>query len=352
MVQPRVFVSSTFYDLKHIRSSLKNFIDSMGFETILAERGNIAFSPMLPLDESCYKEVGNSDIFIIIIGGRYGSERSGSEHQGEKNFFDRYDSITKTEYTTAIEKNIPIYILIEKSVYADYETFLRNKNNKLIDYAHVESVNIFLLIEYILSQSRNNPIHQFDRYSDIEVWLKEQWAGLFRDLINQQSKQIQITSLANQISQLEEINKTQKHYLEEIISKMLPEISGGLIDGESKRLKMAVQIAKLEKNYFFKMLNVVFGIHVNEYYEAITSSESVEDFFEHIQSILDTGETQSILDTDETEMETSFNFSSEDAKAYLREPREDLNLEPLVLGQKNNTKFILEIKRNQIKDCA
>lgn len=39
MARPRIFVSSTHYDLKHLRSSLENFIESLGFDAILSEKG-------------------------------------------------------------------------------------------------------------------------------------------------------------------------------------------------------------------------------------------------------------------------------------------------------------------------
>ena len=162
MARPRIFVSSTYYDLKHIRSSLENFIDLMGFESILSEKGQIAYSPEIPLDESCYREVGNSDIFIIIIGGRYCSEKSENRDTKDKQFFDRYDSITKQEYKSAIERDVPSYILIEKSVYSEFEIFLKNKDNESINYVHVDSVNVFHLIENVLSQPRNNPVNHTD----------------------------------------------------------------------------------------------------------------------------------------------------------------------------------------------
>ena len=37
MAVPRVFVSSTCYDLKYIRENLKYFIRSLGYEPVLSE---------------------------------------------------------------------------------------------------------------------------------------------------------------------------------------------------------------------------------------------------------------------------------------------------------------------------
>lgn len=37
MAVPRVFVSSTWYDLKYIRENLKYFIRGLGYEPVLAE---------------------------------------------------------------------------------------------------------------------------------------------------------------------------------------------------------------------------------------------------------------------------------------------------------------------------
>ncbi|MCD4727388.1 MAG: DUF4062 domain-containing protein [Pirellulales bacterium] len=286
MTRPRIFISSTYYDLKYIRSSLENFINSRGFEAILSEKGHIAFSPDIPLDESCYREVKDSDIFVIIVGGRYGSEKSGSKKR-DREFFERYDSITKQEYINAVERDIPVYILIEKSVYNEYETFQKNKTNESIIYAHVGSVNIFHLIEEILSQPRNNPVHHFDRYSDIEDWLKEQWAGLFRDLINQRSKQVEISSLASQIGQLEEITKTLKRYLEEVISQVSPKESKKLIADESNRLDEAFQIVLLMKNPLINYIEQYFGIQIGKIRLALIESESTDDFFQKTNKLID-----------------------------------------------------------------
>jgi len=146
MARPRVFLSSTYYDLKHLRSSLENFIESLGFDAILSEKGKIAYAPDVPLDESCYREVGTADIFVLLVGGRYGSEASAARTTLPKTFYERYNSITRGEYRAALDRDLPIYILIEKPVYTEYETYLKNKLKKDVAYAHVDSVNIFELI--------------------------------------------------------------------------------------------------------------------------------------------------------------------------------------------------------------
>ena len=43
-------MSSTYYDLKHVRSSLERFISSLGFDPVLFERGDVAYAPDKALD--------------------------------------------------------------------------------------------------------------------------------------------------------------------------------------------------------------------------------------------------------------------------------------------------------------
>ena len=248
MAQPRVFVSSTYYDLKYVRSSLELFIDSLGYEAVLSERGDIAYAPDEPLDESCYREVEGCDIYVLIVGGRYGSEASASRDTPRPDVADRYESVTKLEYKAAVTKGIPIYVLVERSVFAEYQTFQRNRENGSIRYAHVDNVNVFGFLDEILAQPRNNPLQTFDRYVEIEAWLRSQWSGLFRELLYRLSSQQQIATLAGQVAELGEANKTLKRYLEEVVGKVLPGEASSIIASEQRRLDEATLEQRLKRN--------------------------------------------------------------------------------------------------------
>lgn len=282
MAKPRVFISSTYYDLKHIRASLDLFVDSLGYEPVLSEKGDIAYTHDRPLDESCYREAENSDIFVLIIGGRYGSEASGAKSKHGKEFFDRYDSITKKEYESAIGKDIPLYVLIEKGVYSEYQTFLRNKDHKDITYAHVESVNVFLLIEDILAKPRNNPIHAFEKFEEIEAWLREQWAGFFRELLRRQSQQQQLVGLTTQVGELKAVNETLKKYLEAVMLGVDKDETSKLIESEEQRLNDIRRVEAAKANDWVRYVARRFDLEPVETIRAVISATSRQDFVDKI----------------------------------------------------------------------
>lgn len=91
MATPRVFISSTCYDLKYIRENLKYFIRTLGYEPILSEEGDVFYNPSLHTHEACLSEVSSCQMLVLIIGGRYGGE-----------FKESVKSITNFEYEAAV----------------------------------------------------------------------------------------------------------------------------------------------------------------------------------------------------------------------------------------------------------
>lgn len=93
-MKPRVFVSSTFYDLKYVREDLASFIRNHDFEPIMFEDGDIGYDTNKALDESCYEAMHTADMAVLIIGGQYGSNASSQESE----IVDSFISITQREF--------------------------------------------------------------------------------------------------------------------------------------------------------------------------------------------------------------------------------------------------------------
>jgi len=172
MAKPKIFLSSTFYDLKQVRADLEIFIKSMGYEPVQNERGNIPYGSKSELETYCYDEIGNVDILVNIVGGRYGSQSN-------------YDncSISQKEFQTAHDLNKQAYIFIDKNIDSEYNIYLKNKG-KDIEYTSVDDIKIFEFIEYVRGLANNNIIFLFETSNDIITILREQWAGLFKRFLD------------------------------------------------------------------------------------------------------------------------------------------------------------------------
>lgn len=202
--------------------------------------------------------------------------KEGKKKTGE--FYERYESVTKKEFEEAIKRDIPTYVLVEQNVYSEYHTYLRNKENKNTAYAHVDSVNIFKFIEQIFLLPRNNPTQTFEKFSDIECWLKEQWAGLFRELLRRMSEQKKFAELSQQVEGLKDINNTLKAYLESLMKAVSPDESTRLIESESKRLIERERHEEIRRNELVEYLENRFKVDVEEFMNAAISARSPMDF--------------------------------------------------------------------------
>ena len=172
MAKPRVFISSTFYDLRQIRMELDKFIESLGYEPVRNEEGHIPYGKEEEMQEYCYKEIANADILVSIIGSRYGSESSTPDY-----------SISQKELITALESGKHVFVFIEKNVASEFETYRLNKNNNSVKYKYVDNLNIYRFIEEISALPKNNNLKTFESADEIIRYLREQFAGLFKQFI-------------------------------------------------------------------------------------------------------------------------------------------------------------------------
>ena len=120
MATPKIFVSSTCYDLKEIRDNLYEFIDSLGYTPVFSDKNDVFYHPDLHTHDACIKEIENCQIFILIVGGRFGGKYK----------FDTSKSIVNAEYTAAKELNLPIFTFVKDDVYANHLVYEKNKDSE------------------------------------------------------------------------------------------------------------------------------------------------------------------------------------------------------------------------------
>lgn len=176
MATPRVFISSTYYDLKHVRNDVCNFISSLGYTPVMHDKGGVAYTQIEPLENSCYSELSTCDIVVCIIGNHFGTQSSNSDF-----------SITMEELRTALKNKKKIYIFIAKDVYTENRTYLQNRDSGSFKPAYVDDIKIHEFIADLCETVKNNPIVTFDATSDIIESLRNQFAGLFQSFLTREA---------------------------------------------------------------------------------------------------------------------------------------------------------------------
>lgn len=199
MATPRAFISSTCYDLSEVRDRLVSFCESFGFETALSERGDVFYHPDLHTHESCVSEISNCQIFILIIGGRFGG----------KHKVDPEKSITNAEFLAAKKLGLPVFTFIKDGVLSDHNTYQKNKKKPFADEIEYPSIekqehakNIFTFIDQVRLSDSNNGFFGFTYAKDIEVLLRKQLAGMFFDFLTNRNIGSQLKNTSDAISNL------------------------------------------------------------------------------------------------------------------------------------------------------
>ncbi len=251
-MQPRVFVSSTYYDLKYVRDRIELFLKRFSFEPVLFESDSVTFEHNKPLDSSCYEEVKLCHMFILIVGGRYGSPSSGHKHdEFEKRYEDEFVSITRKEYETALKNDMPSFVFIDKSVFAEYLTFKKNQTFfekltkdkkdkkseiKEFTFAHVDNQNIF----YFIDTLQQKAIKQFDTVDEIEDYLSSQFSGMFFLYLKQLQEKASNTKILDTISELNSVVNRMNTMVDGIGKEVIKD-KGELEEINRKQFKVIVE---------------------------------------------------------------------------------------------------------------
>jgi hypothetical protein len=140
-------------------------------------------------------------------------------------------------------------------------------------------VNVFRLLDNILSQHRNNFVREFEKFEDISLWLREQWAGLFAESLMRKSTQVQLKDMSARVAELGQVAEALKEYTESIMRKIQPENFQSIITKQDRRIleaKAALFYAEPMIRYIIQATERAVTPAV--LFRAFQRSDTVEDF--------------------------------------------------------------------------
>ncbi len=204
MPSPKIFLSSTCYDLGMVREQLRSFFLRLGYDPILSEYSDVRYDPRTHTHTSCIQEVPNADVVVLLIGPRFGG-RAVPEALGSidienllKSSFDvtvlrepETLSITQLEVLKAIDATIPVFAFVDEKVMHDHYVYQKNKDiSEKIKFPSIEKPEsaryIFEFINFLHFRNKGNSVISFSRIEDIETHLLKQWGALFQKLLREQ----------------------------------------------------------------------------------------------------------------------------------------------------------------------
>lgn len=113
----QVFVSSTYTDLKEERQAAVEAILQAGHIPAGMELFSAGNDSQL---QTIYKWIDESDVYMLILGGRYGSVDAKTGK-----------SYTQLEYEYALSKNIPVFSIVLSDIYLTNNISKNGLNNIL-----------------------------------------------------------------------------------------------------------------------------------------------------------------------------------------------------------------------------
>lgn len=177
---------------------------------------------------------------------------------------------------------------MEADVFAEYDTYREQPERMDVKYAHVDNVSVFRLLDDIMAQPRNNFVRSFTGFDDIAGWLKQQWAGLFANLLSSRSDERTLSVLSSQLSKLRQVTGALKEYSEAIMRQVTPEQAPKVIAEQQQKLDEA-RWSRFTDDRGITDLSTITGKSPEELLELLQRSTSASQFFYSVGAYLDGG---------------------------------------------------------------
>ncbi|HKO49973.1 MAG TPA: DUF4062 domain-containing protein [Polyangiaceae bacterium] len=143
---PRIFVSSTIYDFRDLRSALKFWLVELGYDVQMSEHADFGKSLDTNSHDACLRAIDDCDYFVLFIGARVGGMYDESQRL----------SITRAEYQHAYARfkagHLRIVPFVRKEVWD-----IRSDRKALADYLRSDAMAAEELSANAVEKIRTHP---------------------------------------------------------------------------------------------------------------------------------------------------------------------------------------------------
>lgn len=213
----QVFVSSTCYDLRDLRASIKSWLENLGVHAILSEESGFPRSGGQPPYVECLRVLENSQMVIGIIDRKYGTS---FENWGK---YTQYKGISPTHaelrHALSLKKKILLYI--HKDTINNYQLWRKNSEQNILNLPAGFEVGTLELVKEL---KLYDPAPWIEPFNDIN------------DVINSLKKNF-INEIFTGIKEKEKQDSDLTQYVLDLILSTTPEIRAKIEDSLNPELK-------------------------------------------------------------------------------------------------------------------
>lgn len=120
IMKKKVFISSTCFNLKDLRSEVAVALEEWGYLPLWNESRSFPIKPGTHSHDICLDNVKKCDIFVLIIDSRYGGIYAGN------NYPKKEISISQYEFEIAFNEKKEVYIYVRDTVWNERPSYKKN----------------------------------------------------------------------------------------------------------------------------------------------------------------------------------------------------------------------------------
>lgn len=177
----KLFISSTCFDLIDARAELKQALEAEGYVVYASETDDFPVNPELSAADNCLAVVRQTDIYLLIIHTRYGSQFNGKALVTVPEEFTSKLSVTAAEYFTARDAGLEIRIWVRDFIWTAGQVQTGTSKAQLSDTLPPSiDPTVFDFIDYLKNNPHEggswiNPFHDIvDLKASVIHWLQQQ----------------------------------------------------------------------------------------------------------------------------------------------------------------------------------